>query len=253
MTLIVGILCTDGIVIGSDGMATFSAGNNHTICQPYPDKIEIIDNRVITAWTGEIGLQQRVNDTISTLWRSGSRPKIKNQSSVQIGRTVTEEVIKDFQKTQFVSMSFGALVALPCTDRQFCLIEFASTNFQPEIKKESNWYVAMGSGQMIADPLLGLIRKAFWQNGLPTVKEGVFAMTMVLNLGCEMSPGGVGEPIKIAVLKLGETQRLEAGFLDDTELLEHKENANAAINYFGEYRSILPADTHAEIPPTPNI
>lgn len=251
MTLIVGILCSDGVVIGSDGLATFGLGDNKTISQPYPDKIVTIDKRVITAWTGEIGLQQRVNDVISALWKRNEQPKLSDQPSVEIGRTIAEYVIKDFNRTKFISLSFGELVAIPCTDREFCLIEFASTNFQPEIKSENNGFVAMGLGQTNADPLLGLIRKAFWPTRLPNVKEGIFATTMVLKLGCEMSPGGVGKPIRISVLKYNEDDILEACFLDENELYEHEQNVNAAIDYFGQYLAISPADTDEELPPPP--
>ena len=54
MTILVGLLCKDGIVIGSDSSATFGTMQNRTIEQP-TDKIEIIDGKVIIAGTGQVG------------------------------------------------------------------------------------------------------------------------------------------------------------------------------------------------------
>jgi hypothetical protein len=44
----------------------------------------------------------------------------------------------------------------------FNLCEFATKDFQPELKTDQMWFVSMGSGQPILDPFLGLIRKAFF-------------------------------------------------------------------------------------------
>lgn len=57
MTILVGLLCKEGIVIGADSSATFGSAQFRTIEQP-TDKIEIIDNQIIVAGTGQIGLGQ---------------------------------------------------------------------------------------------------------------------------------------------------------------------------------------------------
>lgn len=69
MTAIVGILCKDGIVIGTDSSATFSASTTSTIEQPVK-KISIIENRVIVAGSGQIGLDQRFCDVVKQKIRS---------------------------------------------------------------------------------------------------------------------------------------------------------------------------------------
>ena len=116
MTLIVGILCSDGVVIGSDGLAVYGQEENRTIVQEYPEKIEIIDNQIITAWTGEIGLQQRFNDTTESLWRRSGKDGIKKKTSLDIGRMVSKDAIGDFRQTHLATISFGALVAIQCTE-----------------------------------------------------------------------------------------------------------------------------------------
>jgi 20S proteasome alpha/beta subunit len=67
MTVIVGILCSDGVVIGSDSaMAAGRASTGYTIQLEDSGvlKIEVIHNNAITAVTGAIGLAQRFNEKI---------------------------------------------------------------------------------------------------------------------------------------------------------------------------------------------
>ena len=69
MTLVVGILCQDAVVIGADSAMTFANSRQATIEQPYPNKITIIQDNVIIAGAGEIGLGQRFVETTGKLWR----------------------------------------------------------------------------------------------------------------------------------------------------------------------------------------
>jgi 20S proteasome alpha/beta subunit len=60
MTVLVGVLCADGVVVGSDSSATFSAARNlNTIEQPVR-KTFLVGSDVIFATTGAGGLGQRL-------------------------------------------------------------------------------------------------------------------------------------------------------------------------------------------------
>ena len=48
MTILVGVLCQDGVVVGSDSSATFASGNLRTIEQPVR-KTFLVGNDVIFA------------------------------------------------------------------------------------------------------------------------------------------------------------------------------------------------------------
>ena len=158
MTLVVGILCKDGVVIGADSAITFALSSRQpTIEQPYSKKITVILDQVIIAGTGAVGLGQRFAKTTEKLWKAG---KLKGRGPVELGRKLASEAIKDFNSTQAPSNSYGALVALPAKHRPQ-LIEFSITEFQPEVKNEANWYASMGAGQSVADPLLGFVRRTF--------------------------------------------------------------------------------------------
>jgi 20S proteasome alpha/beta subunit len=67
MTVLVGILCSDGVVIGCDSAELAGRAGNYTIeRQEGVFKIELIGSDVVTAYTGATGLSQRFNEQISS-------------------------------------------------------------------------------------------------------------------------------------------------------------------------------------------
>lgn len=236
MTVLVGLWCKDGVVIGTDSAMTFEASAQQlTIEQPLHRNIDVIADRIVVAGTGQVGLGQRFVDTASMLW---AKKSFQEKSAVDIGRLLAHHAIEDFQSTSVVPGSYGALVAVP-RGRRAELIEFSSSGFQPEVKGETNWYVSMGAGQSIADPLLGFIRAAFWKDEPPNRREGLFFATMVLKLACDMAPLGVAAPVQLAVLEPDRKGQLFARILTRDELGEHEDNVESAMAHFRGYRSLL--------------
>ena len=252
MTLIVGVRCTNGVVIGTDSAATFGPINRATISQPFLQKIEVIDNQIIIAGTGPIGLGQRFVDIASSSW---AKNEFKETSPVDIGRILSRKAIKDFQDTGLKSGMYGALMAIACKPKNHTrraeLIEFEVPDFQPEVKTRNLWYASMGSGQSVADPLLGFVRKTFWGNEPPTCQDGIFAATMVLKLACEMDTGGVAEPIQMALLE-SEKGQFSARRLSEDQLSEHRQNVDDAIKHFRRYMAILRGEDASKSVPQPS-
>ena len=137
MTVIVGISCSDGVVIGSD--STMVAGRlttGYTIERQQGDvlKIEVIGEDTITAVTGAMGLGQRFNDQVTATMKELRQPYQPPQQFVpsygpinctalqkivqaaqhippnavpynvlnpeEIGRIISQITIGDFQRTQ---------------------------------------------------------------------------------------------------------------------------------------------------------
>ena len=235
MTVVVGVRSTEGVVIGTDSAMTFGPlPQQPTIEQPFHEKIRVIGDGIIVASTGEIGLGQRFADVAKRLW---DKKSFSDKNIIDVGRMLAQNAINDFRSTSVNPGQLGALVACRCSHRAE-IIEFPVHNFQPDVKTEANWYVSMGSGQTIADPLLGFAREAFWGNDPPNHQEAIFAATMVLKLACKMSPFGVAEPIQMATLSRAKGS-LAARKLTRDELLEHAESVKAAIRHFKDYRKIL--------------
>ena len=240
MTLIVGIWCEDGVVIGSDSAITFGPDPNRpTITQHLDRKIEVIDGRVIVAGTGAIGSGQRFIDTVTSLWRNN---RLGGKSAVDVGRAISKRATHDFLSTNSKSSNYGALVALPSGRMKSELIEFYMDNLQPELKGKENWYVSMGSGQMVADPLLGFVREAFWGDSPPQRQDGIFCAVLVLRIACGMVPYGVAEPIQMAVLEpKNKKGDMHARYLSVEELDEHRQHVDEVLKGFRNLREGSPS------------
>jgi hypothetical protein len=243
VTALVGIYCKNGVVIGADSSATFSNGRTPTIEQPI-DKIDIIDEKIIIAGTGEVGLGQRFTRCIETAWNNN---QFSISSDIEMGKKLAAVGILDFAATQVKQGSYGALVAIPVKKKP-CLYELSSDNFQPELKTERLWYVSMGCGQPITDPFLAFIRDIFWIDGnLPNINEGIFAATWTLDHAVSINPGGINGPVKISVLE-NENGDCKARLLSDQELDEHRQ-------YISEVKNNLRSFRHGQQPRenTPDI
>ena len=248
MTILVGLRCQEGVVIGSDSSATFTTTPSIPTIEQPTKKVTIIANKVIVAGAGQVGLGQRFNAVVEKAWGEGTF-RGTNNTPLEIAKRLCVAGIKDFAETSGPKGNYGALVAFPC-GKKFCLCEFAINDFQPELKDENIWYVSMGSGQPIADPFLGLLRRVFWNESLPRLNEGIFAVTWTLQHAIELNPGGINGPPQIAVLSPDENGDLLARLLDDAELAEHLDNVRGAEEYLGRYSQILSgsAETGQQIP-----
>lgn len=242
----VGIKCKDGIIIGSDSSATFSAGQIRTIEQS-TKKIEIIQNRIIVAGTGQIGLGQRFCDLIDQGYKTG---KFKSKNGIQFASEICHIAVEQFSYTAAPKGEYGALVAFTA-ENDIHLCEFAIADMQPELKTTGIWYASMGSGQIIADPFLGLMRKVFWDDGMPSLQEGIFIATWTLEHAIHVNAGGVNGPIQLAILEKNGSARM----LTEAELAEHQESASGAEAHLRLYRDKLSgksATSAPEIPKAPD-
>lgn len=246
MTVLVGVRCRDGVVIGADSAGTFAAGATRTIEQPVK-KVEVIDDHIIVASAGEGGLGQRFCHTVRQAWES----KVFMKHPIDVGRHLCTEAVKDFAQTQATRSSYGALVAFPVKG-ELHLCEFAESNFQPELKTENLWYVSMGSGQTIADPCLGFIRQVFWNDGMPSCRDGLFAVVWTLQQAIKLNPGGINEPMQIAILA-PEGGKPRARLIDADEVREHVGNVDGAIEYLRGYSRLARGDGATSIPTPPTI
>ena len=244
MTAIVGILCQQGVVIGTDSSVTFSAGRTRTIEQP-SEKLHIIENQIIVAGTGQVGLGQRFQVIVKKAWDDG----VFNNSANNIVRYLSRSAIEDYSYTFAGREQYGALMAFPA-EGTFHLCEFALADFQPEFKTNILWYVSLGVTQHITDSFLALMREIFWASGPPALSEGIFAATWALDHAVEVNPGGVNLPIRIASLERNNGG-LKAEILPDFTLDEHRQNIEGAKEALRKYCLNLqrpPDETTPDIP-----
>lgn len=247
MTILVGIRCSNGVVIGSDSSATFSNGVSYTIEQE-TKKITLIDNKIIVAGTGAVGLNQRFTHEIQKGWKEKA---FSDKKPIEAAAEMSRRAIANFQSTFIQTPQYGALVAFPC-DKGLQLCEFDPASFQPELKTDHLWYASMGSGQGIADPFLGFIRKIFWKDGMPTLQDAIFLAVWTIQQTINLNAGGINGPIQMAVLrKDGET--VSAELLDENSLAEHSQHVGEIEQHIGRFweeaRVISDDESTIPIPP----
>jgi hypothetical protein len=104
----------------------------------------------------------------------------------------------------------------------------------------------------------------FWNDGPPSLQDGIFAATWVMDHAIAINPGGVNAPLRIAVLE-HTGQGYKARLLSDEEIAPHRENVKGAKDYLRGYKDrhnpeaapdlpAVPAAAPAEVPaPVPAI
>ncbi|MFQ5874195.1 MAG: hypothetical protein ACE5JL_10390 [Dehalococcoidia bacterium] len=259
MTLIIGIKCEDGVVVGADGAATLGALGTRTVRQPMK-KLTVIDERVIVGVSGPVGMQQRFVAEVEELWRVKKLSGKKPEEAMTIIREVLWKHVEPEMKAATVSAQLigtplaaesaisHAIVA--CVLKQPCLIQY-NQQCSPELASADLPFVAIGSGQSLADPFLAFLRDVFWPNRLPSVEDAIFATVWTLKHAIATLPGGVAGPIQVAAVKrVGGNWG--AKILDDRELQEHDVAISAARDRLAGFREALHAEAQeAESPPEP--
>lgn len=229
MTVLVGIRCSDGIVIGSDSSSTFGGAGFSTIEQP-SKKIHTIENRMILAGTGQVGLGQRFKYVIEKGWKDRL---FTGLNAIPFASRVCQLAMQDFQTTSVQKNEFGALLAFHA-EGEFNLCEYAVTDLQPELKTKQLWYASMGSGQLIADPFLAFIKKVFSPDEVPVLSDGILYAVWALAQTIELNTGGIGGPIQIATLSMIDGSPV-ARNLSQSDIQEHLDNVHDITRYLSEY------------------
>lgn len=231
MTSLVGILCQNGVVIGSDSAATLGQSPHVKTIEIPTRKIDIFLDRVILASSGPVGLNQRFGAVIQGHWSQGL---VDGKDALTIGKMLAASVIQDFGSTRVPQGQYGALIGY-VGNGQPVLCEF-DANMQPELKElDKLWFVSIGSAQPITDPFIAFLRKLFWPEQPPNLEQGLFLAAAALDHAIEMNPGGVNGPIQIAVLEAEEGGQYRARYLDKDEISEHVAVVREAYSHFAQY------------------
>lgn len=224
MTLIIGIKCKDGIVMASDGAATWGSMGQSTAQQP-TKKLNVLRDKIVIGVSGPVGLGQLLTGGMETMWDkgdlSGKRPY---EAMALISKMFREYIVPELQVAQVARNAIGnagltsaisaTLVALPVS-KKLCLFQFDQQG-APEQATPELPFVCIGSGQSIADPFLALLKRVFWSDHQPTIGEGLFAAVWTLDHAIKVNAGGVAEPMQVITVSEGEMlKELGAGEMSD--------------------------------------
>ena len=68
LSAVVGVLCRDGVVVGTDSSCTFTTGVGPPTIEQPTEKLKICSDAVIIAGTGQFGLGQRFGFIVETAY-----------------------------------------------------------------------------------------------------------------------------------------------------------------------------------------
>jgi len=165
-------------------------------------KIRVFGDNVIMATTGPIGYTQRLHHHLEATVKGNV---FANFDAREATSNISKRFLTDIQESRAPmspqeGIGFGGLIAAVMKDVPY-LAEFATTNFQAEIKTGKLFFGSMGSGQMLADPFLAFVCRVLWGSQMPTVDRGKFGVYWVLEHTIKLAPGKVGPPIQLATLQ----------------------------------------------------
>ena len=235
MSLLVGILCNDGVVIASDSSRASGVGGPAAVEQPL-EKTRVVARDLIFAATGQVGLGQRLEATLGELREDSRFPQWQHMA---IARRISAEAMRDFASTRSDLTGFGALVAFRCATG-FHLCELTVGGLQPEFKGPESWSAAMGPARATAESLLGLVRRTLFADHPPSLEEGIFAAAWALEHAIRLRPGCVHGPPQIAVLADDPADPLQpARLLSEVELADELGKVRCVEQHLGQIRSLL--------------
>lgn len=244
MTLIVGIKCQEGIVLGADSITTFGSA----IEQEVDDKIQIIKKDVLTASAGVVGLSQLIAGKLCNQWETvtgsdgicNTRNRISeliwSEISPALQRAAEAERMLGDDLAESVACNF--MIAFPMGDSHRLLV-FDECAQSLEITFSSPFFT-IGSGSFQADPFLAFVKRIFWSDSAPkTLAAGIFCVLWTLDHVSRVNAGlGVGGRPNVHVLK--KTDSIwQALRISDYHLVEHQMAILEAEDMLRSFRSPL--------------
>lgn len=219
MTVLVGVRCSNGVVIGTDSAVTYA---------PVPDpqhftaevgqglKIYTVGTDVIAAVTGEVGLGQRFAHVLKnvlggTINVNGKQVPLRTLPPVDVMTAISQLAIGDFNRTRQQwdrTSGFGALIAI-VLEGSARLIEFDGMFFRPTLIGEQERgafrmlpLITAGAGQKLADPfLLHAHRVLFGEKHFPNTADGRLLVAITLDHVIHYNAGTVGGDMHVASLE----------------------------------------------------
>lgn len=202
MTVATGLVCSDGVLVASDSMASDPA-TAHKV-----NKVFRLQN-CPAVWTasGSIYVIEEVEATLAGIdqptvaFTQPNLPALRERLRTHIHKTMQKCYTSALASSPFPAGSTAAnfhtsfLVAGYASQKPW-LLEFAHDG-QVNWHTEFGFY-AIGSGGPFARVAHGLM--AHYLSRQLTLKQGLQVAYRAIETTCEVSPGGVGMPVRIALV-----------------------------------------------------
>lgn len=247
MTLIIGIKCSDGVVLGADGAAMISSQiGQFSIQQPIEKKLQVIgDNKAVLAVSGPVALGQKfksiledflADSQLTSPIHMGTKqlqqlfwPPVELQMAIAekakgcLGQLAIQNALSE---SIVVLVTSGDLRLLVC-DQQCSFEELEDISF-----------TAIGSGLNYAFPFLAFLKRVFFPNALPDTRVGVFCTVWSLIHSIKTAPGGIAEPLQIMVIT-NEDGHLSIAEYDRSQIEEDIQACYEAESHLKKFEMLI--------------
>jgi 20S proteasome alpha/beta subunit len=230
MTLIIGLCCSDGIVLGADDAAIFGNDRTSTIRAAFK-KIRIVDGVSALSVAGTSGLLQQYEDAVMGTHKNDA---FLNSRPVEAMNMLRDEFMArtnaQFRVAQMLERELGQrawdsssaeIVVATRTGGKYRLYHYDKRMSPEEITNELP-FVAIGSGQQTADPFIAHLRRIYYAKQCPDIALGVMTVVWTLKHAAETGATNVGSGRQIVTLSSdGDVAIISE--LPDEQLQEHYE------------------------------
>jgi ATP-dependent protease HslVU (ClpYQ) peptidase subunit len=242
MTIIVGALCNDGVIIAADGMVSTGFVGLDNL------KIETI-NEMIVACAG--------SDSLMTLLMNYLRTEYNRPNDCKNSDDVAASIIEGFRlywqrlyiqtiwqledsiKTELIARyyqemneNFQAMIVFTFEKEHYIYVVIG---FNPPVMLRENgvWYFILGSGVNTGLPSIHLIKKVLNIQEKPYIEKGIQLAYWTVKHAIEVTSGGIGG--KITLLKLARTTD-DSYAIEQVDTTGTEEHIKAMYNHIHSFK-----------------
>jgi 20S proteasome alpha/beta subunit len=235
MSVVIGIRCSDGIVIGSDSVATLTSQGIVTAQQHSMKKVAA-KGRVLSAIAGSTGLGQRIRARLEAHLNEGQWTGDRQQVMSQMRRDLWSNLVEcEIRAAKTAADAFGQPSYLDAARTQTLVATIIDDNPElihldetcsPSPVEHDVPLCAIGAGQQTADPFLAFVRRVLWADNLPTIAVALMTVAWTLIHVIDANPNGIGHPLQMGVLQRDRNEWI-ARVLGSAEIQEHTDSVTA--------------------------
>ena len=195
MTVILGVLCRDGTVVGSDGASSQSTSKGLITYERAKQKIWILPSGVFGATSGNAALGQRVKVGVNRFFRD---TETEFSDPYELGDSLRMRVRQELEQIEMKpSNTDSSMVAFQLEKKNF-LLTLKGEQLTPRMVEDDLFYQAIGGGANLAQPFFEFLRETFWINeNLPSVGEARIGVEWTLQHTVSTSSRGVSFPLNV--------------------------------------------------------
>ena len=262
MSLIVGIRCTDSLVLAASGSGTMPSEDGLPPARQWSKKLRVVAGQAVLGVTGHEGLAQEMALSLERSLAEldehetaddALRVRVRDAMAAPVQRTVaihrTLQGLPGFGITSNEYVISQSLLAIPFGDalRLFLLDPECSVT---EVTDELTC-ATIGSAKDVADPFLAFLRKVLWEDRLPDVALGELSAYWTMLHVAETSPGALTFPVQLVVMRRAADGSIDVYERSESELSRIQQAIERGEEMIRKSLRMQPTEAESEEGPPP--